>query len=331
MFTRLFILIFLSSGAFAQTGTLKVVAYANGTIKIDGEVKCSIVANEVKKFDLKADDYIVQFFPQSGSSPITKEVSIQVGKSETINFEVSAPNQQNNNTTNNSNLLLPEMVFVQGGTFTMGCTAEQGTDCWDNEKPAHTVTLSSFYIGKYEVTQAQWEAVMGDNPSEFKYCENCPVENVNWNDCQVFIQKLNAKTGKNYRLPTEAEWEYAARGGNMSKGYKYAGSSVLDDVAWYEGTSNKKTYPVGQKLPNELGIYDMSGNVDEWCSDYWKDSYNAFAENNPRGPEIGDYHVFRGGSWIHVPSCCEVWNRHYYPDFRNENTGFRLVLVPSSK
>ncbi len=320
-------MMFINATVFAQTGTLKIVTNAAGSIKIDGENKGSIVANEVKKFDLKADEYIVQFYPESGKKPISKEATIQVGKSEAINFEVSVPDQQNNSVINNSNLLLPEMVFVQGGTFTMGCRAEQGNDCWDNE-PAHTVTLSSFSIGKYEVTQAQWEAVMGDNPSEFKYCENCPVENVNWKDCQVFIQKLNAKTGKTYRLPTEAEWEYAARGGSSSRGYKYAGSNEIAAVAWYDGNSNDKTHPFGQKSPNELGIYDMSGNVEEWCSDYWKDSYNAFAENNPRGPEIGDYHVFRGGSWIHVPSCCEVWNRHYYPDFRNENTGFRLVLEP---
>ncbi|WP_282776075.1 formylglycine-generating enzyme family protein, partial [Phaeodactylibacter xiamenensis] len=180
------------------------------------------------------------------------------------------------------------MVRVEGGRFKMGCTAEQGSDCWSREKPAHRVELSSFSIGKYEVTQAQWEAVMGSNPSGFSSCGSCPVENVSWNDVQDFIVKLNRMTGGNYRLPTEAEWEYAARGGNRSRGHKYSGSDNLGSVGWYRDNSDKKTHPVGKKTPNELGLYDMSGNVWEWCSDWYdKDYYSSSPARNPKGPGGG--------------------------------------------
>jgi len=169
-----------------------------------------------------------------------------------------------------------EMVFVEGGTFIMGCTSEQRDDCFDNEKPTHQVTLSDFYIGKIPVTQAQWKAIMGDdnNPSRFKG-DNLPVERVKWEDVQEFIERLNAMVSMNYRLPTEAEWEYAARGGNQSQGYKYSGSNEIDEVAWYAGNSggageysDRKIHPTGTKNANELGIYDMSGNVKERVSDW---------------------------------------------------------------
>ena len=220
-----------------------------------------------------------------------------------------------------------EMVFVKGGTFTMGATSEQGSDVDDNEKPTHSVTLSDYYIGKYEVTQAQWRAVMGNNPSNFKG-DNLPVENVSWDDIQVFIQKLNERTGKNFRLPTEAEWEYAARGGSQSKGYKYSGSNTLDDVAWYYDNTCVKTYPVGQKQPNELGIYDMSGNVLEWCQD-WYDSYSSSSQTNPTGPSSGSRHVLRGGSWNYDAGDCRVSTRgSRNPSNCSYNYGFRLVCSP---
>lgn len=220
-----------------------------------------------------------------------------------------------------------EMVFVEGGTFKMGATSEQGSDADSDEKPVHSVTVSNFYIGKYEVTQAQWKAVMGDNPSSFQG-DNLPVENVSWDDIQEFIKKLNQLTGKTYRLPTEAEWEYAARGGKMSKGYKYAGSNNISDVAWYTNNSSSHTHPVGQKQPNELGLYDMSGNVWEWCQD-WYGNYNSSSQTNPTGPASGSYRVLRGGSWGYIAGDCRGSYRYRYnPSNRSYDYGFRLVLLP---
>ena len=218
-----------------------------------------------------------------------------------------------------------EMVRVQGGTFTMGCTSEQGGDCYDDEKPAHRVTLSDYYIGETEVTQALWEAVMGSNPSYFKD-PVLPVEHVSWDDCQTFLTKLNQLTGKTFRLPTEAEWEYAARGGNQSKGYKYSGSNTIDDVAWYYDNGGSKTHAVGTKQANELGIYDMSGNVYEWCSDRYG-SYGSSAQTNPTGAATGSYRVLRGGSWDYFARGCRVSCRGYgNPGSWDSYYGLRLVF-----
>jgi formylglycine-generating enzyme required for sulfatase activity len=217
-----------------------------------------------------------------------------------------------------------EMVYVKGGTFQMG-----SNDGESDEKPKHSVTLSDFYIGKYEVTQKQWREIMGNNPSNFKNCDNCPVENVSWNDVQEFIKKLNQKTGKNYRLPTEAEWEYAARGGAQSRGYKYAGSNNIGEVAWYGDNSSGKTHSVGGKKPNELGIYDMSGNVWEWCND-WYGNYSAGSQRNPQGSSSGASRVLRGGSWNLSAGDCRVSNRGIdNPDGRILGDGFRLAVSPS--
>jgi len=222
----------------------------------------------------------------------------------------------------------PEMVFVEGGTFQMGCTAEQGKDCRDNEKPAHSVTVSSFNIGKYEVTQKQWKTLMGDIPAANAKGDNYPIETVTWDNAQEFIRQLNAATGKNYRLPTEAEWEYAARGGIKSKGYKYSGSNKLSDVAWYD-RGGYKLQPVGTKQPNELGIYDMSGNVYEYCSD-WFSEYSASSQHDPQGPSSSDIsrRVNRGGCWVFEEKNCRVTSR--YSSIHNihfgRGAGFRLVL-----
>ena len=219
----------------------------------------------------------------------------------------------------------PEMVYVEGGTFTMGATSEQGSDALDGGKPAHSVTLDGYYIGKYEVTQELWKAVMGSNPSRFKG-DNLPVENVGWDDVQEFLRKLNAMTGKNYRLPTEAEWEFAARGGNSSRGYKYSGSDNIDDVAWYYDNSGDRTHAVGTKSPNELGIYDMSGNVWELCQD-WYGSYSSSSQRNPKGPNSGSDRVHRGGSWYSYARICRVSVRGPRPpDDRSHFDGFRLAL-----
>ena len=219
------------------------------------------------------------------------------------------------------------MVYVSGGTFTMGATSEQGSDAWDDEKPAHSVTLSGYYIGKYEVTQELWEAVMGSNPSYFKG-DNLPVERVSWNDVQEFLRKLNAMTGKNYRLPTEAEWEFAARGGNSSRGYKYSGGNSIGNVAWFDGNSGSRTHAVGTKSPNELGIYDMSGNVLEWCQDWYNSSYyGSSPRTNPQGPNSGSNRVRRGGGWNDGAGGCRVSNRFSFtPVNRSYDLGFRLAL-----
>ena len=215
------------------------------------------------------------------------------------------------------------MVEVGGGTFTMGATSEQGSDAWDEEKPAHEVTLSDYYIGQTEVTQALWEAVMGSNPSDSKG-GNLPVERVSWDDCQVFIQKLNQLTGKQFRLPTEAEWEYAARGGRKSRGYKYAGGNNIDSVAWCDGNSGNETHPVATKQANELGIYDMSGNVLEWCSD-WSGDYTSSSQSDPQGSSSGSFRVIRGGCYYNFARNCRVSYRISNTlDYRSGYLGLRL-------
>ena len=231
------------------------------------------------------------------------------------------------------------MVAVEGGTFTMGATAEQGSDAYDREYPAHQVTLLGYCIGQTEVTQALWLAVMGSNPSVFnggKYGTNLqrPVEWVTWYDCQTFITKLNEMTGKTFRLPTEAEWEFAARGGNLSQGYKYAGSNDVNEVAWYWDNIPSQSYvnagygtqTVATKAPNELGLYDMSGNVTEWCQD-WYGSYSSSPSTNPTGPASGSLRVGRGGSWVSDAGFCRVSCRgSYSPSGKGNNLGLRLAL-----
>ena len=264
-----------------------------------------------------------------------------------------------------------KMVRVQGGTFTMGATSEQDSDVSDDEKPAHKVTLSDYYIGETEVTQALWKAVMGSNPSEFAPAEadasrgsyddfvanakllnakkpgtvriptrnewnaamvttkgslQKPVENVNWEDCQTFIKKLNQLTGKKFRLPTEAEWEFAARGGVKSKGYKYSGSNTLGTVAWFDDNAGRSTHDVKTKRPNELGLYDMTGNVWEWCSD-WNGDYSSSSQTNPRGASSGSHRVNRGGSWFNYARYCRVSYRNFNtPALRNYDLGLRLAF-----
>ena len=219
-----------------------------------------------------------------------------------------------------------KMVKVKGGTFQMGATSEQGSDAYDDEYPVHSVTLSDYYIGQTEVTQELWEAVMGSNPSYFEGDNQYPVENVSWNDCQEFIEKLNRLTGKNFRLPTEAEWEYAARGGNKSKGYKYSGSNDADAVAWYEKNSGSKTHPVETKQSNELGLYDMSGNVHEWCQDWYGD-YSSRSQSNPKGANTGSERVLRSGCGCSIASHVRVSIRgSNTPDYRRYNFGLRLAL-----
>lgn len=212
------------------------------------------------------------------------------------------------------------MIRVDGGTFQMG--SEDGPS---DEQPVHQVTLSTYSIGETEVTQQLWEAVMGNNPSSWKR-GNLPVEYVNWNECQTFIQKLNQLTGKRFRLPTEAEWEFAARGGNMSREFKYSGSYTIDDVAWYEGNGGYKTHDIKTKQPNELGLYDVSGNVWEWCQDWYGD-YSTFPQTNPTGPSSASHRVIRGGSWNFGAGCCQVsFRSDRITISRSHDLGLRLAL-----
>ena len=240
----------------------------------------------------------------------------------------------------------PEMVFVQGGQFLMGTEGDEVhydddddeeddihydyEDDFNSEKPAHIVTINGFYMATYLVTQSLWQIVMGNYSSRFKM-EDIPVEDVNYDECQLFVEKLNELTSKKYRLPTEAEWEFAARGGNKSKGYKYAGSDDADEVAWHFNNSDRKTHPVGLKKANELGLYDMSGNVYEWCND-WYGKYSAISQINPNGPTTGSERVLRGGCCSGFDTSTCTRNRHgsnpsynYFEDEFRFHQGVRLA------
>ena len=242
------------------------------------------------------------------------------------------------------------MIYVQGGIFQMGAQNENpnganyDSEAFSWEQPVHSVTISDYYIGETEVTQELWEAVMGTNIEQqqktdtydyglFGVGSTYPMYYISWEDCQEFVEKLNQLTGKNFSLPTEAQWEYAARGGNKSLGYKYSGSNTIDEVAWYCGnamgvdlsSSDYGTHRVGTKLPNELGLYDMSGNVWEWCSD-WYGSYSTSSQTNPTGPTTGSDRVLRGGGWGNGARGCRVAYRvNGDSDYRRSTDGFRLA------
>lgn len=240
-------------------------------------------------------------------------------------FSLFCASQSNSNNTSTKTFTVNgvsfKMVAVSGGSFTMGATSEQGDDAWDDEKPTHKETLTDFYIGQTEVTQALWKAVMGDNPAWELGDLQHPVERVSWDDCQLFIKRLNELTDQHFRLPTETEWEFAARGGNASRGYKYAGSDECHLVAWYG--LNARTHPVATKAPNELGLYDMSGNVWEWC----QSDYVVYGLNNATS-SANMFRVFRGGSaWFSQSWRCRVSFRNFaYASFRYCDLGLRLAM-----
>lgn len=244
-----------------------------------------------------------------------------------------------NNYTENSFGINMKMVYVEGGYFEMGCTEEDCSDCDGDEMNVREVFLSDYYIGQFEITQKQWQAVMrtsvyqqrdkGDaNTALCGTGHDYPMYYVTWEEANEFCRILSSKTGKLYRLPTEAEWEYAARGGKNSQSYKYSGSNDLDEVAWYAKNSSSKTHKIGTKKPNELGIYDMSGNVWEWCEDIYSD-YRSSDNNNPKGAKSGTKRINRGGSWRNNTTSCRVSDRSYdSPDFRYISLGFRVVCIP---
>ena len=301
-----------------------------GDVNCDGYVNVSdvttlishILGEEVAPFSTKNAD--VNHDNLINVSDVTMIIAYILG-----NIDINPPEEPETETFTVNGVSF-KMVTVEGGTFMMGATSEQGSDAFDDERPIHEVTLSSYSIGETEVTQALWVEVMGSNPSEFTGDLNCPVEKVSWNDCLTFITKLNQMTGKTFRFPTEAEWEFAARGGNKSQGYKYSGSNNIDDVAWYYYVNAPRiTHTVATKAPNELGLYDMSGNVLEWCQD-WYGSYSSEALSNPVGPSTGSYRVCRGGSFAHTAAGCRVSERRSYnnPSYTYRSLGLRLALDP---
>ena len=321
-----------------------------GEIISKGIVKKIFVSPDTRflKFEFKYNYPLKVTFADYGIKSLAEGATYTITLVDAYMLSQQAMQQDNTHTESNSNILSItvngltfNMIKVDGGTFTMGATSEQENPK-DDEKPTHQVTLSSYYIGETEVTQALWTAVMGNNPSNFKG-DNLPVEQVSWEDCQTFIGKLNDLTGKRFRLPTEAEWEYAARGGNKSRHTQYSGSSIIDEVAWYWQNSgdkfltgdwdgdkikanNCRTRPVKTKKPNELGLYDMSGNVWEWCQDRYG-SYGSNAQTNPTGHGSGFRRVIRGGCWDYTERGCRSSNRFGYSrDGSYGNLGLRLAL-----
>ena len=305
-----------------QEGKNIIITYDTDKAGSVGDVYCSTDGGRTWGAPLKQVTGDVNKQVQAGSHRIVWDVLSEREKLAGANICFKVEANSGRFTVNGVSF---EMVRVEGGTFRMGATAVQEGEAESDEKPVHSVTLSSYYIGKTEVTQALWQAVMGSNPSRFKGAD-LPVECVSWDDCQEFIRKLNALTGQHFRLPTEAEWEFACRGGNNSRGYKYSGSNNLGSVAWYDGNSGNKTHPVATKSSNELGIYDMSGNVWEWCADWYGD-YSSGAQTNPTGPLSGSSRVRRGGCWGSFARCCRSSDRGIIiPTDRFIYLGLRLAL-----
>ena len=319
----------------------QIVKFSGRVVDINGQPVIGAVVEETGAKNVSVTDIDGNFIIKAKSSSITvtvtflgcvpKQVKLTEGTKEEITLIEETYKKQPSSSA--SSITIPvkdgisiEMVKVEGGTFMMGATPEM-KNSWTEERPIHQVTLTNdYYIGKYEVTQSLWCALMDNNPSYFKG-DNLPVEQVSWDDCQKFINKLNDITGRKFRLPTEAEWEYAARGGKKSRGYQYSGSNKISDVAWYSSNSEHKTQPVGLKLANELGLYDMSGNVDEWCFDRFG-FYSALSQTNPLGADDGICRVYRGGSWEQTAGFCRSSDRSNYGTSKNRiyNLGFRLAL-----
>ena len=330
-------------------GTIMVVGVAEGTATITvnaadgwGHPDSCVVIVYTEPGDVNSDGYVnisdvtslINYLLSGGQSSNNADTN-QDGKisisdvTTLINFLLSGKWPWERPITYTVNGISFNMVPVEGGTFTMGAS-DDDADAYDNEKPAHQVTLSSYSIGETEVTQALWQAVMGSNPSCFTGDMNRPVEQVSWDDCQAFITKLNQLTGNTFRLPTEAEWEFAARGGIKSNGYKYAGSNTIGDVAWYEGNSGNVTHSVATKIPNELGLYDMTGNVWEWVQD-WFDNYFGETQINPTGPTSGSCKVHRGGGKHHNTVGCRVSFRGFgVTSYVATDVGLRLALGPDN-
>ena len=315
------------------TGMLSVVSQPLGaTISVDGKEQ-GATPRQIRQLLIGSHTLVLN---KEGYERVTQTFDITEGKTTNLNIAmkkgisaqpVSSGDDQVFNVTSNGKTVTFRMKPVDAGTFKMG-SKSGGNDA----KPVHRVTLTNdYYLGETEVTQELWETVMGSNPSYFKG-DKLPVEQVSWEDCQTFIEKLNSLTagkrpaGRSFRLSTEAEWEYAAKGGNKSKGYTFAGSNNIDDVAWYTGNSSNKTHEVAGKSANELGLYDMSGNVWEWCQD-WKGDYPSTTQTNPTGPSSGSERVRRGGSWFsNATNCRSAFRYGGRPTYGHDSLGLRLAL-----
>ena len=302
------------------------IGYEGGTVQVDIESTsgwkvivpsdCTWVKSDRYESEVGHRQWIKLTISKNNTEETRKATITISNRGQSCDISIVQYKETYVETINGLNL---KMIFVEEGTFAMG-----SNDGDSDERPVHNVTLDLYYIGETEVTQAQWRAIMGTNPSYYTG-DNRPVENVSWNEAQEFCDKLSALTGKKYVLPTEAQWEYAARGGNKSMGYKYSGSNTIGDVAVYYDYSHSN---VKSKKPNELGIYDMSGNVYEWCSD-WFGNYSSSPQTNPQGPSSGSRRVLRGGSWFDSASNCRVALRYYNsPSSRYDNYGFRVVCIP---
>ena len=291
------------------------------------EVETGAISNPASQYGMLEGNTYANLFQLC--QDLSTELTSYVGGSSSIGV------QRGQNYTETAFGINMQMIYVEGGSFTMGCTGDQGGDCEDDESPNRMTTVSSFHMGMLEVTQGQWEKVMGTsvyqqrnkaNP-EWTMCgvgADYPMYYVSWEEAKEFCARLSRQTGKNYSLPTEAEWEYAARGGNKSEGTKYSGGWSIDDVAWYDGNSGGSTHPCGTKRANALGIYDMSGNVWE---DWYGKSYIQYDNNNPKGASMGSYRVRRGGSWYNYAKYCRVSFRdNYSPGNRGDYNGLRVVL-----
>ena len=314
-------------------GSLDIVSNPHdAAITIDGK----LVGNTPFTVEQILEGNHVVTLKKEGYTTEKKEVIIKEGLTESLSVPLKEGGDNLSFTVNGVSFT---MVPVEGGTFTMGATSEQGSDANDVEKPAHSVTLSSYYIGETEVTQELWQAVMGFTVAQQRdktnnnwtlkgIGSNYPMYYISWTECQTFISRLNSLTGRSFRLPTEAEWEFAARGGDQSRGYRYSGGNDLGSVCWYEVNSGNETHPVKTKSPNELGIYDMSGNVWEWCQDWFSPNcYGNSPSRNPAGPSSGSYRVLRGGSWYDSTGICRVSFRSYgAPNYRGDGLGLRLAL-----
>lgn len=314
------ILCFLALGIMAQYDSDYFLSMAKFNLK-EGKCESAKKLYDVYKNHFHKTDTLVEAQIKNCGGGTTKGTTIHKNYTETA-FGINM-----------------RMVWVEGGEYMMGCTSEQN-DCWDNEMTAHRVIVDGFYIGMLEVSQSQWNSVVGTTVyqqrdkihsswSMYGVGADYPMYYINWDEAMEFCRRLSNRTGKTYTLPTEAQWEYAARGGKKADGTKYAGSNNIDAVAWYKKNSGNKIHQCGLKRANALGIFDMNGNMWEWCKDWYTESRVNYVANNPTGPSSGMLHVYRGGSWHSDASECRISCRYgYAPSYRDGDIGFRVVCIP---